>query len=207
MKTLIAIAAMFATLGVHAQVKPTLRVTFEREGVPVPYWRLVLDPQGAGTFESRPTNDGKLVRAIRLPEATWTRMQNLLSESHNLTPCETKTKGLARIGAKSVEWTTPDGAVARCVFNYTDNKSLTVLADLWNGLAATLDEARRISHLHKHDRLGLDHELAEYEHSVDQGFAADPVLIAPELQSLVEDPALMDRVRRRAQHLLETAPR
>lgn len=207
MNKLLIIAAVFASVSLHAQSKPVLRVTFEREGVPVPYWRFVLDSNGVGTFEQHPVNDGRVTRPIRLSQSTWGRMQSLLADSHNLTPCETKTKGLARIGNKTVDWTTPEGIATRCTFNYTDNKSLTALADLWNALASTLDEARRIGHLHKHDRLGLDKELAEYEHAVEQGFAADPTLIAPELQSLVDDNALMDRVRRRAQHLLEDSHR
>ena len=186
-----------------AQSATVLRVSFDREGVPVPHWEMRLAADGSGVFESRPATDAPVSREVRLSPKNWARMQRLLAASNHLVPCESESKNLARIGIKTVEWTAADGAVARCSFNYTDNKALSQLAEIWVGMAATLDEARRITQLHKHDRLGLDKELADYQHAVDQGFAAEPGLIEPELRALVEDEMVMQRVRVRAQRLLE----
>lgn len=206
--TRLLLTAALLLFGTTAQAQSTavLSVTLERDGVPVPYWRLQLDNNGAGTFQQRPKDLPFETRNIQIAPATWARMQRLLADTHNLTPCETKTKGLARVGQKTVDYIA-NGATAHCSFNYTDNKPLSALADMWNGLASTLTEARRLTQLHKHDRLGLDKELADYEHAVDQGFAIDPSLIQPELQAILADEALMERVRRRAQHLLELKPK
>ncbi|MBS1813970.1 MAG: hypothetical protein JSS87_03745 [Acidobacteria bacterium] len=186
-----------------AQSATVLKISFEREGVRVPHWEMRLDDDGSGMFESRPAGAAPVSREVRLSQKSWEHMRRLLEVSNHLVPCESRARNLARIGVKTVEWTTPEGSVARCSFNYTDNKALSQLAEIWSGMAATLEEGRRIAQLHKHDRLGLDKELSEYEHAVAQGFAVEPKLIEPELRALVEDEWVMERVRKRAQRLLD----
>lgn len=186
-----------------AQGNPELKVEFQREGVPVPHWKLTFFHDGSGVYEGWPSNFEAVKREFKLSAETWAQVQGLMQASKGMQPCETRTKGLARVGQKSVEYSPADGPVAHCSFNYTDNKPLAEAATLWVGMATTLDEGRRIANLHKHDRLGLDKELTDYQRALENGMAGEPRLIAEELQALVEDTALMDRVRARAQQILE----
>lgn len=200
----LAVGLLLAGSMVGAQPEPMLTVTFDREGVPMPHWELRLQADGTGEFESKRADAPVAnVRAIHVPSTGWQKMQRLLAASNHLAPCETKAKNLARIGVKTVVWRAGDGNVARCSFNYTDNKPLSELAEMWSGMAATLNEGPRIAHLHRYDRLGLDKELADYEHAVQMKMAIEPALIEPELRALVEDESVMERVRERAARLLK----
>ncbi len=70
-------------------------------------------------------------------------------------------------------------------------------------IAFTMDEGRRLDFLHRYDRLGLDAEMITLAHEVDEGRAMELGTIAPTLDAIAGDTALMQRVRLRAAKLLE----
>ena len=70
------------------------------------------------------------------------------------------------------------------------------------GIAATLEEGRRLEIEHQHGRLSLDAELETLENMVQNGQAIEVGTIAPTLLAIVKDESVMQRAQKRARHLL-----
>jgi hypothetical protein len=66
-----------------------------------------------------------------------------------------------------------------------------------------MDEGRRLEFLHRYDRLGLDAEMISLGQEVEAGRALELGTIAPALALIVDDTAVIQRVRLRAQKMLE----
>ena len=69
---------------------------------------------------------------------------------------------------------------------------------MFGAIATTLQERAVLEHLRRYDRLGLDAELGNFLESARAGRAIELMTIAPLLEKLASDEALMDRVRGRA---------
>lgn len=119
-------------------------------------------------------------------------------------PCNSKAKNIADTGRKMLAYEGPEGR-GSCVYNYSENKSVTGLTEFFQGVAYTIDEGRRLEFRHRYDRLGLDQEMATLLAQADAGRALELGTIAPLLESLVVDGDLLERVRLRARKLLERA--
>ena len=72
-------------------------------------------------------------------------------------------------------------------------------------MAETLQMGERLAHERRFDRLGLDATLDSLIDEVKGGRAIEVQNIAPVLQGIVGDERLMERVRSKAAHLLESA--
>ena len=75
----------------------------------------------------------------------------------------------------------------------------------FQAIAMTMEEAAKLDHLHRFDRLGLDAELGTFVQSVRDGRAIEVGNIAATLRSLASDTDLLERVRLRAAELLQGA--
>ena len=146
-----------------------------------------------------------LTRPILLTAPTTAQLFQSVRSTHLFrSPCESRAKNIADSGAKTLTYTGPDGS-AQCTYNYTENKAIASVTDTFEGIAQTLDEGRSIDLKHRFDRLGLDQELANLADAVRTGRALEVATIAPILQSLTEDPQVMERVRKRAAGLLQAS--
>jgi hypothetical protein len=117
--------------------------------------------------------------------------------------CASKAKNIADTGKKTLSYVGPDGRGTSCIYNYSEEKNVTVLTDMFLAIAFTLDEGRKLEFLHRYDRLGLDAEMITLAHEVDEGRAMELGTIAPTLDVIASDTALIQRVRLRAAKLLE----
>jgi hypothetical protein len=183
-----------------------LTVDYDRPGLIVPHWKISIPPRGAAEYTGKPDKgiDPGIV-TFRISDAGRARLGDLLVHSKGLQPCETKSKGLANMGLKAVTFSAGDGPEVHCTFNYTDNKTLGQALDYVIALAGTLQAGLELDRLHRFDRLGLDPAIQRLSDDVRQGRAVEMGAIRPTLESLVTDPALLDRVRARAQQLLDLA--
>lgn len=186
-----------------------LTAEYDRPGLPVPHWSFHVE--GSGESDYQRTYATPAVGASDAPiHFTMSangmhRLQKLLTDSRQMQPCETKTKGLARMGQKSLEFQTGGGPAARCSFNYTDNKPLAAAADYLIAVSNTLEEGATIDRLHRFDRLGLDPVLIRLSASAKDGKAPELLAIKPALQALVADDKVLERVRMKATQLLALA--
>lgn len=211
MKVLFAVllCALLLTSAAIAQESATafrLVVSYDRPGLQVPHWQISVPPRGMAEYTGKPEkgNDPGQV-LFRFSEAGRARVGALLTRSKGLKPCETKSKGLANMGIKDVVYAPVDGTESHCAFNYTDNKPLSELSDYMLSLAGTLQAGLELERLHRYDRLGLDPVMIRLAEDAKTGRAVEMGSIQPTLESLVADEALLDRVRSKAQQLLELA--
>ncbi len=61
------------------------------------------------------------------------------------------------MGRKTLRYSGPDGE-GSCVYNFSENKNVVELTDLFQGIVRTLEVGRKLDFDHRFDRLGLDEE-------------------------------------------------
>jgi hypothetical protein len=118
--------------------------------------------------------------------------------------CEAPHSHIAFTGKKTISYAGSDGS-GECTFNWSRDQQLNELADNLMAVAFTLEEGRRLVVQHQHSRLSLDSELEMLEAAVKGGRALEIENIAPELQSIANDEAVLNRARKRAVALLNGA--
>ena len=97
------------------------------------------------------------------------------------------------------------GNRAECTYNYSDEDRVNAATAVFEGLGETMQYGERLAAKLRFDRLGLDVEMDNLESALAQGQALEPGNIAPVLQAIQNDERVMDRVRRKAAHVLEAA--
>lgn len=194
---------------------PEVSFQFERAGLPVPKYAIIVHEDGSGTYTAQvaPVTTGGV--AMGVSATTQPVNQPIRISSPNLQvifktarsldrftiPCESKAKNIADTGKKTLSYQGTDGQ-GSCVYNYSENKSIAQLTDMFQAIAQTMEEGRKLQFLHRFDRLGLYAEMDVISHEVEEKRALELGNIAPALRSIVADEAIMQKVRERAAHLL-----
>lgn len=186
---------------------------FDRKGLTVPSFTLTLDKDGTAHYEadevmavrgsqSDPPVIQHLSRTITLSRSATERVfATALDLKHFRIQCASNAKNIADTGTKTLRYS-GEGGEGSCTYNYSEDKKVTQLTDLFQSVARTLDMGRRLDFQHRFDRLGLDATMASLIEEVDGGRAAEVSIISPTLSSLANDDQLMQRVRQRAARLL-----
>lgn len=209
-------SAAGATSGEVAKV--TYR--FERPGLKVPHFRMTIREDGTGRYEAEEITTGTQMgegdalvgapsthveRDVQLTQATTVKIFKMArAERFFQTSCASKAKNIADTGMKTLSYAGPDGK-GSCIFNYTENKVISMLNDLFLGIGTTLDEGRKLEFKRRYDRLGLDAELDALTQASDAGRAVELGTIGPLLRQLAGDTEMMQRVRLRSAKLLDRA--
>jgi len=120
------------------------------------------------------------------------------------TSCEDGGKNVAFQGTKTLEYEGPEGK-GSCSYNWSKNPQIDKLTDQFEAIAATLDEGSKLQREYEHGRLSLDPEIEVLQQLVQDGRAIELENIAPILQTLAGDDAVLQRVQRRARALLQQA--
>ena len=109
---------------------------------------------------------------------------------------------LAFTGAKKLVYT--DGKRNNTAeFNFPSPVPVQQLTALFQGTAATLEYGRRLAHLHRYQKLGLDEELKSMEDQARRGEIAELESVKPILQEIYDDSSVMNVVRARALRIME----
>jgi hypothetical protein len=188
---------------------------FDRTGLPVPRFTLRLREDGTGSYQADQTEIAATAtsmrgqaaqhidRPIRLSSGTVTKIfKTARAADHFNIECASKLKNIADTGKKTLTYTGADGS-GSCVYNYSENKSVDMLTNTFLAIAYTLDEGRRLEFLHRYDRLGLDAEMISFAGELDAGRALELGTISPALAAIADDTAVIQRVRLKAQKMLE----
>ena len=197
---------------------PQIFFAFDRPGLPVPQYELTIRRDGSVVYagEEQPPATGpgpasgrpsqSFQRVVSISAATVNRVFVLAQKlNHFNIPCASNAKNIADTGKKTLTYAGSDGA-GSCTYNYTENKDVQALTDIFEGIAETMDEGRRLDYLHRYDRLGLDAAMESFSREVAEGRALEMGTIAPTLRSIADDPEVMQRVRTRANALLTLVP-
>jgi hypothetical protein len=191
---------------------------FDHEGVPVPNYTLQIAQDGSGQYRGTEATPSTLNpasppvpqpfdRSFTLSAATRTRIFNLARDLKYFNiDCASKARNIADTGKKTLSYTGADAAISSCTYNYTENKNVQALTDIFQGIAETMNEGRKLDYLHRYDRLGLDAEIIYLAQEVTEGRALEVGTITASLRSIAADAEVIQRVRARANSLLALVP-
>lgn len=87
-------------------------------------------------------------------------------------------------------------------YDYSENKAIEEITNIFQGISNTIEHGRKLQYLRRFDKLGLEEELKGMEELDKSGFLAELQLIAPTLESIANDPAILNIARQRARRLL-----
>ena len=118
------------------------------------------------------------------------------------TDCDDRKDKFAFQGKKELAYAGPEGG-GSCTYNWSKAQSIQKLTATMESIAFTLEEGRRLAVEHKHDRLGLDAELAVLSAAVKDGRALEIENIRPELEAIIEDETVLERARLIAKKMLD----
>jgi hypothetical protein len=206
---------LFTANALTADVTPMaqIRFTYENPKLQPQKYVLTVEQDGTGHFRSEGSgqSDGQsmssepqdrpihISRTLREAMFTAARKSKLFAF-----PCDDGGKNVAFQGTKTLEYAGPEGK-GSCVYNWSKNAQIEKLTDQFEAMASTLDEGSRLQRQYEHGRLSLDSEMEILEQMVHEGRAIELENIAPILQTLAGDEAVLQRVQRRARALLEVA--
>jgi len=196
---------------------PLVGFRYENEQLQPAKYSLVIHKSGAGEYHSEPA-------ATPPPDtASYHPMANALDRSVQISkpvleqifltareqkffaiPCEDTKDKVAFQGTKQLSYQGPDG-VGSCSYNWSKLLAIQKLTAIFESIAFTLEEGRRLEVEQKHDRLAVDAELGVLVDAVKDGRAIELQNIQETLQAIIGDEAIMERARARAQKLLEGA--
>lgn len=192
-----------------------IRFTYENPKLQPPKYVLTVQEDGTGHYKSEaggpPPDDPQSVssapqdRPIHISKAL--RDSLFASARKNklfAIPCEDSQKNIAFQGTKTLEYEGPEGK-GSCIYNWSKNAQINKLTEQFEAVAVTLEEGGKLQKQYEHGRLSLDTEIGYLDQSVRDGRATEVENIAPILQKLAEDDAVLQRVQRRARGLLAMA--
>ncbi len=165
-------------------------------------WSIEVLPDRTGTYREQAENGPH--QPITVSEAVWKRLSagnTTVRGGH----CETKLKGIAQTGTKTISFVLGPSAPVSCTFNYSDDERLNDAASAFLAVAETIREGAKLQRDHRFDKLALDTDIETLVSEVAAGRALEPGNIASVLRSLAEDERVIDRVRRKAARLLQDA--
>jgi hypothetical protein len=87
-------------------------------------------------------------------------------------------------------------------FDYSENKAVADITNILSGISNTIEHGRKLVFLHRFDKLGLEEELKAMESAAEGHNLAELQIVAPTLENIVADSAVLNIARQRAQRLL-----
>ena len=111
---------------------------------------------------------------------------------------------VASTGKKTLTYTDPTRHF-NTTFDYTENQAVQETASIFQGISNTIESGRKLQFKHRFDKLGLEDELKGMESAAENHDLAELQLIAPTLESIVEDVSVLNIARQRAKRLLAKA--
>ena len=188
---------------------------FDRTGLPVPRFTLRIHEDGTGSYQAdqaESAGHGKLdarsgrpaYRPSHQPDSGDVAKIFKAARAVELLQYRMCVEGeeYREHGQEDAELHGADGS-GSCTYNYSENKTVDTLTDTFLAIAFTMDEGRRLEFLHRYDRLGLDAEMISLAQEAEAGRALELGTIAPTLAAIADDTAVIQRVRLRAQKMLE----
>jgi hypothetical protein len=210
----LALSVATMTIAAHGDPAPVLRMDFSNPGLTPSQWTLEFHPDGSGHFRSdrgnATTGDPRLIEApnvdrdIQVSEK-FAEHAFQVAQHHKYFrgECESHMK-VAFQGLKKLSYDGPKGE-GSCEFNYSRDAEIQALGDSMVAVATTIIEGARLETLLHHDPLGLDKEIQNVQEAAGDGRAQQICSIRDILERLSEDPAVLERVRKRAKALLAQA--
>lgn len=111
---------------------------------------------------------------------------------------------IANTGKKTLSYADPDHHF-QTTYNWSENPAIDQLTKIFGGISSTIEHGRKLKFLRRFDKLGLEAELKAMEYLAESQDLAEIGIIAPMLESIANDGAIMNIARQRARRLLALA--
>lgn len=201
---------VFALMSAAQQtIVPTVTFTCDFPGSEPDHYVISVADDGTATYNStsklssESDAEDSFHSDFTVSQAARTRVFDLARRSHYFEgDIDTKNKKLASTGAKVLTYKDAQKST-RASYNYSPVPSVQELTTFFQGLATTLEFGHRIGYDLRYQKLALDDELKKMEEMLHSGGLDEISAVAPVLQKIVDDPAVINVVRGRAQRLLQ----
>ena len=194
----------------------SLTFTMDRTGAAAVHYSVQLEETtGKGVYRgaasaTAPAQDGSAGPMSPGEEVPITVPPAVLAKAFAAVPlvrsnrCDSHRKKIAQTGTKTLRLLR-EGTIAECSYNYSEDDRVNAATTVFEAVAETMQYGERLKAKLRFDRLGLDGEMDALQAALNDGRALGVGNIAPVLQAIQNDDRVMERVRRKAAHLLETA--
>jgi hypothetical protein len=198
---------------------PTVRFTLDFPASNPLHYEVSILADGHGSYSSRtraetdsgssadPANDARELYQTDFTASPFTaaRIFDLARQAHYFQgTIDSRDKNIAFTGAKTLSYEAT-GQSARASYNYSSLPAVRQLTEIFQDLSASLEFGRRLDHDLHYQKLALEEELKRMEEMVNQDHLKEIFAVAPVLQKIADDPAIMKISRSRAQRLLAKA--
>jgi hypothetical protein len=190
---------------------PTVKMTYDFPGSEPEHFVFSVRSDGHAVYDS----NGKLTPQSEAGEPfhleftmsapTRERIFRLAKQAHYFQgDIDSKLPNIANTGAKTLSYTDAKRHT-QASYNYSSVPAVRELTSLFQSVSATLEFGRRLQSYHRYQKLALDDELRSMEEMQKDHMLAELPAVAPILQSIANDPAVMNVVRARCLRLLQEA--
>ena len=87
-------------------------------------------------------------------------------------------------------------------YDYSENPTIEEVTRIFQGISNTIEHGRKLQFLRRFDKLGLEAELKAMEEQAAGHYLNELQVIAPTLESIANDPSVLNIARQRAKRLL-----
>jgi hypothetical protein len=188
---------------------PTVTFRLEMPTFNPRYYGIAVEADGKAAYQSEPQagslpGDPYLVK-FTMSDPTRQRIFALAAQAGYFRgDFDYRKSKIANTGAKTLSYADGD----RCnqtTYNWSENPAIQQLTTIFQEISATMEHGRQLAFLHRFDKLGLDAELKSMEAAARSNSLLELQTIAPILQSIASDYAVMKLARARAERLLARA--
>ena len=196
------------------QAKPAtavVRFGFDWPAQNPPRYSITVDANGHATYRSEPAADANGGSAPEPYTVEWnatddTRrkiFEDVEKANYLHGNFEAKAK-VAMTGMKTLAYKDASHD-ASATFNYSENPEVRDLTHIFQSIAFTAEVGRKLEHDIRFDKLGVDSDLKGLQEQQKQGNAMEFGSIAPLLQKIASDYAMMRMSQQRAKEMLRSA--
>ncbi len=204
---------LFCSPSAHGQqpIIPTVTFTCDFPGSEPDHYVISVSDNGTASYDSNsklsPESDAAdpFHLDFTVSPATRTRVFDLAERAHYFEgQIDSKKKNLASTGTKTLTYKDAQKSTS-ATYNYSPVPAIQELTAFFQGLSTTLEFGRRLDYHLRYQKLALDEELKKMEEMSNSHQLEEISAVAPVLQKIVDDPAVIKVVRAGAQRLLQLA--
>lgn len=187
---------------------PIISFEFALPGSNPPHYSIAVEPDGKASYRSDPLVGDNIagepyLQQFLVSEPTRKRIFALaLALNCFRGNFEYHSGRIANTGAKTLKCAYVDHQ-SQTTYNYSTNPKLQELATIFQDISTTLEFGRRLTYLHRYDKLGLEAELKSMQDQARNKRLGELQAVAPQLQQILNDQAIINVTRRRAEQLLQ----
>ena len=200
-------------ISAHGQqaVIPTVTFTCDFPGSEPDHYAISVSDDGNAVYDSdSKLNDSAASEPFHsdftVSQASRTRVFDLAKRAHYFEgDVDSKKKNLASTGTKTLAYKDAQKST-RATYNYSPIPAVEELTAFFQSLSTTLEFGHRLDYYLRYQKLALDEEMKKMEEMSNSGGLVEMSAVAPILQKIANDPAVIKVVRARAQRLMLVVP-